>query len=40
LNPSVVKLIIYYFPDIAGRPIGGKAELEVGDVSFYISFLI
>ena len=39
LKPSVVKLIIYYFPDIPGRPIGGNAEAEVGDILSGTSWL-
>jgi hypothetical protein len=33
LKPSVVKLIIFYFPAKPGLPIGGNVVPDVGEVS-------
>jgi hypothetical protein len=33
LKPSVVKLIIFYFPPNPGLPIGGSVVPDVGEVS-------
>ena len=38
LKPSVVKLIIFYFPPNPGLPIGGRVVPEVGEVSLSLFF--
>lgn len=38
LKPSVVKLIIFYFPPNPGLPIGGNVDPDVGEVSLSLFF--